>query len=237
MTVSEVSARTGVSIRTLQYYDRIGLLKPTAYSPAGYRLYDETALETLQQILLLRELEFPLREIRAILGDPDFDRDAALKEQLRLLILKKERTEQLIALARAQLKGEAVMDFSAFDKTAYEKEAKKRWGQTEAYREFEAKTAARSKSQADAVGAAFLRLFCDLGTLRTEDPAADAVQAKVKELQQFITDHYYTCTDEILQGLGQLYAADSAFRERIDAAGGAGTAAFAAKAIGIYCSR
>ena len=129
------------------------------------------------------------------------------------------------------------MDFSAFDKTAYEKEAKKRWGQTEAYREFEAKTAARSKSQADAVGAAFLRLFCDLGALRTEDPAADAAQAKVKELQRFITDHYYTCTDEILQGLGQLYAADSAFRERIDAAGGAGTAAFAAKAIGIYCSR
>ncbi len=237
MTVHEISELTGVSIRTLQYYDRIGLLKPAAYSPAGYRLYDEASLETLQQILLFRELEFPLREIRAVLCDPGFDRHAALEAQIRLLTKKKERTERLIALARAQLKGESAMDFSAFDKKAYEEEARKRWGQTAAYREFEAKTANRSEAQEDALGAAFLRPFSELGALRGQNPGAGAVQTKVKELQQFITAHYYTCTDDILRGLGQLYAADSAFQARIDAAGGAGTAAFAAEAIAVYCGK
>ena len=236
MTVHEVSALTGVSIRTLQYYDRIGLLKPAAYSPAGYRLYDEAALETLQQILLFRELEFPLREIRDILSDPAFDRDAALEKQIQLLTLKKERTEQLIALARAQKKGETAMDFSAFDKTAYEKEARARWGETEAYREYEAKTAGRSEAQEDAVTAAFLQLFRELGALRGEDPAAPAVQSQIGAIRDFITAHYYTCTNEILRSLGVMYATDDAFRQRIDAAGGKGTAAFAAQAIEAYCN-
>ena len=233
MTVHEVSALTGVSIRTLQYYDRIGLLKPAAYSPAGYRLYDEATLETLQQILLFRELEFPLREIRAILSDPAFDREAALENQIRLLTLKKERTEQLIALARAQKKGATAMDFSAFDKTAYEKEARKRWGETAAFREYEAKTADRSEAQEDEITTAFLQLFRALGALRGEDPASPAVQTQIGVLQDFITAHYYTCTDEILRGLGVMYANDAAFRNRIDAAGGEGTAAFVSRAIEI----
>lgn len=237
MTVHEVSARAGVSIRTLQYYDRIGLLKPTAYSPAGYRIYDESALETLQQILLFRELEFPLREIRTILSDPAFNRAAALEQQIRLLTKKKERTEQLIALAKAQLKGANIMDFSAFDKAAYKEAARERWGNTEAFLEFEQKTADRSETQEETITEAFLQLFCDFGALQGEDPAGEPAQAKVKQLQQFITDHYYTCTDDILRGLGQMYAADSAFQARIDAAGGARTAAFAAKAIEVYCSK
>ena len=81
MTVHEVSKLTGVSIRTLQYYDKIGLLKPTGYTQSGYRLYDDTALEKLQQILLFRELEFPLKEIKEIISSADFDREKALEEQ------------------------------------------------------------------------------------------------------------------------------------------------------------
>ncbi len=88
-TVHEVSALTGVSIRTLQYYDKIGLLHPTEYTEAGYRLYDDAALETLQQILLFRELEFPLKDIKEIIGSPDFDRSKALGQQIELLKLKK----------------------------------------------------------------------------------------------------------------------------------------------------
>ena len=127
------------------------------------------------------------------------------------------------------------MDFSAFDKTACEKEARKRWGETAAYREFEAKTADRSEAQEDEISTAFMQLFCELGALQSEDPAAPAVQAQIGAIRDFITAHYYTCTAEILQGLGVMYANDDAFRKRIDAAGGEGTAAFAARAIEVYC--
>ena len=78
MTVNEVSKLAGVSIRTLQYYDKIGLLKPAEYTESGYRLYDDTALERLQQILLFKELEFPLKDIKEIIMSPDFDKKKAL---------------------------------------------------------------------------------------------------------------------------------------------------------------
>ena len=100
MTVNEVSKITGVSIRALQYYDTIGLLKPGRYTESGYRLYDDTALERLQQILLFRELEFPLKEIRQILDAPNFDREKALEQQIELLTMKKEHLENLINFAR-----------------------------------------------------------------------------------------------------------------------------------------
>ena len=99
MTVHEVSKLAGVSIRTLQYYDNIGLLHPAEYTEAGYRLYDDTALETLQQILLFRELEFPLKEIKGIIQSSAFDRQKALDQQIELLQLKKEHLENLIDLA------------------------------------------------------------------------------------------------------------------------------------------
>ena len=100
MTVHEVSGLTGVSIRTLQYYDRIGLLHPAEYTDAGYRLYNDAALETLQQILLFRELEFPLKDIQRIIQSPSFDRQKALDQQITLLELKKEHLDNLISLAR-----------------------------------------------------------------------------------------------------------------------------------------
>ena len=100
MTVNEVSKLAGVSIRTLQYYDTIGLLKPAEYSESGYRLYDDTDLERLQQILLFRELEFPLKEIKDIINRSDFDKKKALEQQIKLLTLKKEHLENLISFAR-----------------------------------------------------------------------------------------------------------------------------------------
>ena len=143
MTVHQVSKLTGVSIRTLQYYDRIGLLKPDGYTEAGYRLYDDSSLERLQQILLFRELEFPLKEIRGILNAPNFDRNKALEQQIELLTLKKEHLENLIDFARGiQWLGVKKMDFTAFDTRKideYAKRAKEQWGKTEEYREFEEK--------------------------------------------------------------------------------------------------
>ena len=137
MTVKEVSNLTGVSIRTLQYYDKIGLLHPAHRTQAGYRLYDDAALERLQQILLFRELEFSLEDIRKILKNPEFDREKALEQQITLLTLKKQHLEKLIALAeKIRTTGGNVMDFNAFDTQKireYAERAKKEWGETTEY--------------------------------------------------------------------------------------------------------
>ena len=239
-TVHEVSSLTGVSIRTLQYYDRIGLLPPAAYSASGYRLYDDASLRRLQEILLLRELEFPLRDIRAMLAQPDFDRERALCQQLTLLRLKKEHIENLIALVEdLQSKGEHTMDFQAFDKSRlaqYAEEAKRTWGGTAAYREYEEKSAGRSDEQQTALGQGLMALFAEFGEMKALSPDAPEVRAQVKKLQSYITGHYYTCTDAILHGLGKLYAAGGEFTANIDAAGGEGTAAFVSRAIEACCA-
>ncbi len=100
-TVNEVSKLTGVSIRTLQYYDKIGLLKPAGYIGSGYRLYDDAALERLQQILLFRELEFPLKDIKDIVTRSDFDKKKALEQQIELLELRKEPLHLFIGRLRS----------------------------------------------------------------------------------------------------------------------------------------
>ena len=157
MTVKEASRLTGISIRTLQYYDKLGLL-PAMRTESGYRLYDNAALERLQQILLFRELEFPLRDIRTILDNPNFDRRKALRQQIELLTLKKQHLEDLIRLARTlQVAGGHTMQFKEFDTSRideYTRRAKESWGDTPAYREFEQNAAERTvryKQSADGV--------------------------------------------------------------------------------------
>ena len=236
-TVHEVSQISGVSVRTLHHYDAIGLLRPTAVTEAGYRLYDDTALARLQSILLFRELAFPLKEIKRIMDDPQFDQATALEQQIRLLELQQERLSRLIGLARETMKtGVTHMDFTAFDNSKLEQyaaEVKERWGNTAAYQESAQRPAAEQKDAAAGLMAQFARM----GRLRTGDPAGQEAQAAVRELQEFITKHFYTCTPEILAGLGQMYTADDRFRASIDAAGGEGTADFAGKAIAVYCTK
>ena len=228
-----------MSIRTLQYYDRIGLLRPTRYTEAGYRLYDETALETLQQILLFRELEFPLKDIKKIIGSPDFDRSKALGQQIELLELKKEHIENLIDLAKGiKLLGVRYLSFDAFDRKKldeYAAQAKASWGKTAAYKEFEEKSKDRSKEEDLKVHQGLIDIFAELGAIRETDPASEQAQALVKKLQDYITGNYYTCTKEILSGLGKMYAGGGDFTTNIDRFGGEGTAEFAHRAIEIYC--
>lgn len=143
MTVNEVSKLTGVSVRTLHYYDEIGLLQPAQSTDTGYRLYDDNNLQRLQQILLFRELEFPLMDIKRIIDSPDFSKEHALDNQIELLKLKRRHFSDLIKHAE-KLKEEISMDFKAFDKSKiedYKKQAKEKWGDTEAYKEYEQKTA------------------------------------------------------------------------------------------------
>ena len=239
MTVNEVSKLTGVSIRTLQYYDKIGLLHPAKYTEAGYRLYDDAALETLQQILLFRELEFPLKDIKEIISSPDFDRSRALEQQIELLTLKKEHIENLIDLAKGiKLLGVRKMNFDAFDTSKideYAAQAKASWGKTSAYKEFEEKTKGRTKEEDQKVYQGMIDIFGEFGQIRNTDPASGEAQALVKKLQDYITEHMYTCTKEILSRLGKMYAGGGDFTTNIDRFGGEGTAVFASKAIEIYC--
>ena len=239
MTVNEVSKLTGVSIRTLQYYDKIGLLHPAKYTEAGYRLYDDAALATLQQILLFRELEFPLKDIKEIISRPDFDRSKALEQQIKLLKLKKEHIENLIDLAVGiKAMGVKELTFDAFDTRKideYAAQAKASWGTTPAYKEYEEKSKGRTKEDDRKIHQGMIDIFGEFGQIRHTDPASAEAQALVKKLQDYITAYMYTCTKEILGGLGKMYAAGGEFTKNIDDFGGEGTAAFAAQAIEIYC--
>jgi len=238
-TVNEVSKLTGVSVRTLHHYDAIGLLKPTRVTEAGYRLYDQAALERLQHILLFRQLQFPLKEIKQILDSPGFDPVQALTQQIHMLKLQRNHLDNLISHAQSiQKKGVVTMDFSAFDRTKldqYAAEAKAKWGKTDAYKEYEQKTAGQTAEQMRSSGDALIDIFAQFGAIRHTAPESEQAQALVAKLQSFITEHYYTCTKQILRGLGQMYIAGDSMTENIDRAGGEGTAQFANAAIEVYC--
>ena len=239
MTVNEVSKLTGVSIRTLQYYDKIGLLHPANYTEAGYRLYDDAALETLQQILLFRELEFSLKDIKEIISSPDFDRSKALEQQIELLKLKKEHIENLIDLALGiKAIGVKPLKFDAFDTRKideYAAQAKAAWGTTPAYKEYEEKSKGRTKEDNLKIHQGMIDIFEEFGRIRNTDPASEEAQVMVKKLQDYITEHMYTCTKEILGGLGMMYGGGGDFTTNINKMGGEGTAEFASRAIEIYC--
>lgn len=131
------------------------------------------------------------------------------------------------------------MNFSAFDKTELEQyaaEAKQSWGATAAFREYEQRAKGQSEDARRAAADELMRQFAAMGRLRDLPPDSDEAQAAVRELQQVISDRYYTCTPQILAGLGQMYTADERFRQNIDAAGGDGTAEFVSRAIAAYCA-
>ena len=162
-TVKQVSQLAGISVRTLHYYDSIGLLPPTQITQAGYRLYDDRALVRLQCILLFRQLQFPLREIKEILDSPAFDHTQALEQQIALLQLQKEHIQKLIDLAREILTiGVNRLDFSAFDTQTlqdYAAQAKALWGSTDAYQEYASKTQGQSPEEQQQAASALMAIF------------------------------------------------------------------------------
>ena len=240
-TVKEVSKLTGVSVRTLHHYDSIGLLKPTQVTEAGYRLYDDVALEKLSMILVFRELGLSLKEIAGILRAPDYDRNRCLEQQIKLMQERIDKLQDRIALARGILTiGVNYMDFEGFDPKKmdeYSTQAKALYGKTDAYKEFEQKSAGRTAQQEKDLGAQVMDFFVRLGKMRPCDPGCDAAQNWVKELQDFFTAHYYTCTPQILGSLAESYAGGGSMTENIDKVGGAGTGAFAKEVIDRYIEK
>lgn len=238
-TVSEIAALAHVSVRTLRHYDAIGLLKPTQITEAGYRLYDNAALERLYLILLFRELEFPLKEIQAILDAPDFDRNRILEQQVELLRAKIVHLQNRIHLANGiKLMGVKYLEFDNWDPKKideYQAQAETLYGKSEAWQEYQQKIKRRSQEQSQAVNGKVMDFFVELGKLRHLSPESPEVQAWVRKLQDFFTENFYTCTPKILKGLGEMYVGGGSMTENIDAAGGKGTGEFAKKAIDIYC--
>ncbi|MBQ8536975.1 MAG: MerR family transcriptional regulator [Clostridia bacterium] len=237
MTVNEVSKLTGVSIRALRHYDQLGLLKPARVTQAGYRLYDQASLERLQSILLFKELQFPLKEIARILDSPDFDRNRALEQQIQLLQMRKEHLENLILLAKGlKMKGTKFMDFKAFDTQKideYAAWAKASWGKTQAWQEYEQKSQGRSRAEEKALEEQVMAL---MGAI-VQKGQPEAAFEEVKALQGFITANLYTCTDQILRYLGQMYAGGGDVTEHIDAVWGQGAGAFCHEAVESYLAK
>lgn len=241
MQINEFAKLTGVTVRTLHYYDSIDLLKPSAVDERnGYRFYDERCLERMQEILFYRELDFPLKDIQAILSSPKYDKKSALKEQKQLLTLKKERLERLIAALDSAVKGEKIT-MNAFDNSEFESqrekyaaEAKARWGDTAAYKEYSAKK--YTAEQQDSALSGLESIMAEFAECKAngESPDSDEVLALVKKWQDFITDNFYKCTKEILSGLAEMYTADERFKANIDRYGD-GTAQFMYEAIKAYC--
>ena len=182
-----------------------------------------------------------MKDIKKILDADNFDKKKAMEQQITLLTLKKEHLERLISFAREiQEKGEKRMDFTAFDTKKldeYNRQAKEQWGKTEAYKEFEEKSKNRTKDTEKSIMEDFMKIFVTFGEMKDKNPNDAEVLEQVKKLQNYITEHFYNCTKEILAGLGKMYAAGGEFTENIDKAGGKGTAEFTAKAIEIYCGK
>ncbi len=242
MHIKEFAKLTGVSVRTLHYYDEIGLLKPAFIDEQnGYRDYDEKSLGKMVEILFYRELDFSLKSILEILSSPDYDKAKAIRKQKELLTLKKERLERLISALDEAEKGEIPM--ITFNNNEYEAarkqyvdEAKLRWGNTDAYNESEQKTAGYTADKWNEVNAGLNAVLAEFAAALKDGatPESEIAQSLVQKLQQYITNNFYTCTGEILAGLGQMYVADERFKSNIDQ-NGEGTAEFISEAIKIYC--
>lgn len=243
MQIKEFADFVGVSVRTLHYYDEIGLLKPAFVDEqTGYRYYDEGSFSRMQEILFYRELDFSLRKIQEIINSSDYEKEMALSQQKRLLTLKKERLERMISALESIQKGEKQMnsfDNHEYEKVRdqYEKEAKDKWGSTSAYKEYEQKTAGYSKDKWNQAVQGLEEIFAEFAACMNQGGSADSevAQGLVKELQEFITDNYYQCTKDILAGLGQMYIADERFKNNIDKHA-PGTAQFVSEAIKEHCN-
>lgn len=244
--INEISKLTGVSIRMLHHYDKIGLLVPSKRTDANYRMYSDEDVAKLYQILLFKELEFSLQEIKTILQDENFDKEKALKEQRNLIIKKKNRLEKIIESIDDTINnfGGNVMNkenFKAFDyedikkhEEKYKEETERKYGKTDAYKESKEKTSKYSKNDWENIMGEAESIYVELSKLMDKEPSDEQVQLLVEKWRNHITENFYNCTIEIFRGLALMYVADERFTKNIDKYG-EGLAQFLSDAMNIYC--
>jgi len=242
-TIHQLAELAHVTPRTLRHYDHIGLLKPSARSRGDYRLYDEKELLKLQQILFFRELEFPLEEIKRIMGMPHFNQVAALKDQRRLLGMKKARLEKLISTITKTIKhmtdktnftpAELYDAFKDEDVKHYQEEVQQRWGNTEAYKQSAQRVKKMTKAEMEKLkvdGKAHTQAIADAMSKGPSHPDVQALIAKSHEGINF----FYDCSLEMFRNLGQMYVDDARFSVYYEKFA-PGLAVFMREAITIYC--
>ncbi|MDS9472058.1 MerR family transcriptional regulator [Sporosarcina pasteurii] len=239
MKVKEVAELTGISVRTLHHYDAIGLLTPDAVTEAGYRLYSDDNLATLQQILFFRELGFPLMKIKELLDSPTFDRQEAFELQHQMLLEKRRKLDEMIETIEKTIqqgKGELIMSneekFKGFDfnSNPYEQEARARWGDKAVD-----KANQFTKEQGDALGEEMNRIYFMLAKLRHESPESEEAQKAIGEWYDFL-NKMGNYSPEAFAGLGQVYVDDERFTKNIDQFG-EGLAVFMRDAMAVYAQK
>ena len=244
--INEVSKLTGVSIRMLHHYDKIRLLEPSKRTDSNYRMYNDDDIARLYQILLFKELEFPLQEIKQILDDKDFNREEVLKAQRNLIFEKKQRLERILESIDdtiENLGGEIMSknNFKAFGyedvkkhQEKYKEETEKRYGKSDAYRESQGKTSKYSKNDWENIMQEAGAIYEELYKLMDKDPSDEKVQELIQKWRNHITTNFYNCTIEIFRGLALMYVGDERFTKNIDKYG-EGLAKFMSDAMNIYC--
>jgi DNA-binding transcriptional MerR regulator len=222
-TVGELARLTGVTVRTLHHYDRIGLLRPSGRTSAGYRSYDVHDLDRLQQVLVYRELGFPLEEVATVLDDPDADPAAHLRRQHRLLRNRLERTQAMIAAVEKEMEArqmgisltpeERFEVFGEQDPAQYDAEAEERWGDTEAWAQSQRRTASYGKDDWQRVKAEGDDVERRFAAAMAAGVPADSPEAMdvAEEHRRQISRNFYDCSPEMHAGLGRMYVADERF--------------------------
>ncbi|MEU6577082.1 MerR family transcriptional regulator [Streptomyces sp. NPDC046805] len=222
-SVGQVAGFAGVTVRTLHHYDDIGLLAPSERSHAGHRRYSDADLDRLQQILFYRELGFPLEEVAALLDDPDADPRAHLRRRHELLTARIEKLQKMAAAVEHAMEArrmgidltpeEKFEVFGAYDPDRYEEESRRRWGDTEPYRQSQRRVASYTKEdwlRIKAEGAGNTNAFAALMDAEV-DPASESAMELAEQHRRQISRNFYDCTYEIHQGLAEMYVADERF--------------------------
>ena len=247
-TVGQVARLSGVTIRTLHHYDEIGLLRPSGRTGAGYRSYQDSDLERLQQILFYRELGFPLEEIAAILDDPEVGAAEHLRRQHELLKERIGRLELMVAVIEREMEAqkmgiqltpeERFEVFGDFNPDEYSEEVEERWGDSDAYKESQRRVARYSKEDWITIKAEsgdITRRFAEAMASGAE-PAGEVAMDLAEEHRAHISRWFYECNYEIHRGLGDMYVADPRFTANYDGVA-VGLAAYISAAIHANAAR
>jgi len=242
-TIKEIADLAGVTTRTLRFYDQIGLLSPAEIAGNGYRLYNHASLLRLQQIMFFRELDVPLKEIQAIMKQPDFDLKAALEAHRLSLQGRRRKIDTLLETLDqtiATLEGEWIMNekefFSGFDEAKYEEEARQRWGDSPQYKESTRKWASYTREQKEAIKQEMGGITLRMVGSASSKPGDQDIQQAVGDYYAFLNNKFYTCNVEFLRNLADMWVEDTRFAvnyERIREGG----AEFARDAVHIFCDR